>query len=154
MSGKIYYTWSDYSSDIDYITKILNEDKNVIPYFVSIYRGSIPMGVHLSNIYNTPLSIIKFQTRDGKKDNVPYWLINELPETLGENEYIIVLDDIYDTGATLNAVKTLLSESIDSSKVDYLTIHSNMNAVKETDLNPISLRATNGEWIVYPWEVV
>ena len=153
MSEKIYYTWSDYSSDIEYITKIINEGKTT-PYFVSIYRGSIPMGVHLSNIYNTPLSIIKFQTRDGKKDVVPYWLINELPETLGENEYVIVLDDIYDTGATLNAVKTLLSENIDSSKVDYLTIHSNMNAVKETDLNPISLRATNGEWIVYPWEVV
>lgn len=147
---KIYYSWTDYSDDIEFITRLFDE-KNIIPYFVSIYRGSLPIGVHLSNIYNTPLSIIKYQTRDGEKNDTPYWLINELPGTLSQNEYIIVLDDIYDTGATLNSVKTLF-DNTDNTKVKYLTLHSNMNAVKETELDIISIRQINGEWVVYPWE--
>ena len=149
--NKIYHSWDNYSDDIidicDYIDK-----KDIKPYFVSIYRGSIPMGVHLSNIYNTPLSIINYQTRSGKTDT-PHWLINLLPDTIDSDYTIIVLDDIYDTGATLNSVKTLLKDY----KVDvlYTTIYDNLSAEKVADvedLNIMSLRRSTGEWIVFPWE--
>ena len=148
---KIYHSWDNYSDDIidicDYIDK-----KDIKPYFVSIYRGSIPMGVHLSNIYGTPLSIINYQTRSGKTDT-PQWLINLLPETNAAPYTIIVLDDIYDTGATLKSVKTLLKDY----KVDvlYTTIYDNISAEKVSgaeDLNIVSLRRSKGEWIVFPWE--
>ena len=148
---KIYYTWDNYSDDIidicDYIDK-----KDIKPYFVSIYRGSIPMGVHLSNIYNTPLSIINYQTRSGKTDT-PHWLINLLPESNDDAYTIIVLDDIFDTGATLNSVKTLLKDY--KADVIYTTIYDNLSAEKvvdNEDLNIMSLRRSTGEWIVFPWE--
>ena len=148
---KIYHSWDNYSDDIIDICSYI-DGKNIKPYFVSIYRGSIPMGVHLSNIYNTPLSIINYQTRSGKTDT-PHWLINLLPETNDAQYTIIVLDDIYDTGATLKSVKTLLKDY----KVDvlYTTIYDNISAEKVSgaeDLNIVSLRRSKGEWIVFPWE--
>ena len=151
MSEKIYHSWDNYSDDIIDICSYI-DGKNIKPYFVSIYRGSIPMGVHLSNIYNTPLSIINYQTRSGKTDT-PHWLINLLPETNDVPYTIIVLDDIYDTGATLKSVKTLLKDY----KVDvlYTTIYDNISAEKvlgAEDLDIVSLRRSKGEWIVFPWE--
>ncbi len=52
------------SDCIDLITQNLEHGKQ--PHIVSLYRGSLPLGVQLSNQLQAPLSIIDYQTRDGK----------------------------------------------------------------------------------------
>ena len=57
--NKIYYEWTDYSADIKQV-KNLEFD-----HVVGIYRGSLPVAVHISNVFEVPMSIVGFQTRDG-----------------------------------------------------------------------------------------
>jgi len=58
MTNKLYYSWQDYEDDIHDVS-LLDFD-----HVVGIYRGSLPMAVHISNLYNVPMSIVGMQTRD------------------------------------------------------------------------------------------
>ena len=65
--NKIYYDWVDYTYDIKQVKDFKFD------HVVGIYRGSLPMAVHISNVFDVPLSIVGFQTRDGK-DKEPYMI--------------------------------------------------------------------------------
>ena len=95
------------------------------PHVVSIYRGSLPMGVHLSNALGCPMSIVKYQSRDGE-DNKAEWILNlihdeKLRPTARFFPHLIVVDDIYDTGYTMDRV------------IEFVKLY---------------------RWIVFPWERV
>ena len=76
-NNKHQYTWTDYEKDMKSI------DWLKFDHVVGIYRGSLPMAVHISNIRNVPMSIVGFQTRDGKDKN-PYWIHNATTKTFDE----------------------------------------------------------------------
>ena len=111
---KVHYDWSDYESDMNSI------DWLKFSHVVGIYRGSLPMATHISNVRDVPMSIIGFQTRDGS-DKKPYWIYNALDDkSFQEQQTILIVDDIYDTGNTINKVKELINKSspFNSSRFD------------------------------------
>ena len=95
---KTYYDWIDYAHDIKEV-KDLEFD-----HVVGIYRGGLPMAVHISNVFEVPMSIVGFQTRDGE-DEEPYMIhkSEDVPTQL------LVVDDIYDSGYTMKKVIESLS---------------------------------------------
>ena len=66
MTENYNYYYDQYYNDV--VTLKERYDKIPEPHIVSIYRGSLPLGVHLSNALNCPLSIVKYQSRDGEDD--------------------------------------------------------------------------------------
>ena len=71
-SPKLIYKYGQYNKDIHYIAENIE-----FSHVIGIYRGSLPIATHLSNIKNVKMSIIGFQTRDGK-DKSPAWIINKM----------------------------------------------------------------------------
>ena len=145
--NKEYYKYSDYLEDLNLIEPIMEN----IDHIVAIYRGSLPMGVHLSNLYDVPLSIIDYQSRDGESAK-PTWMKNRLAETNVPFKKVLVLDDIYDSGKTMYEIKTSLENGQNHSdmpqpKFHYLTIYG-----KENDNDVNYLREHTGEWIEFWWE--
>ena len=113
IDGKTYYTWSDYAKDMR-ATDWIKCD-----HVVAVYRGSLGMASHVSNIKDIPMSIVGFQTRDGD-DKKPYWIHNATEADKSwlddsDGKHILVVDDIYDTGRTMNKVQEFIK-----SKQDYL----------------------------------
>ena len=53
------YTFEEYESDIKSLKDMLRGIKNI--HLIAIYRGSIPIVVHLSNLLNCEMSIIKLE---------------------------------------------------------------------------------------------
>ena len=137
---KIYYDWIDYAHDIKEV-KDLEFD-----HVVGIYRGSLPMAVHISNVFEVPMSIVGFQTRDGK-DEEPYMIkADEAPTQ------ILVVDDIYDSGYTMNRVINFLSNysaRMHNSKIQGFCLFG-----KDNDLNVSCANIHDGSWIVFPWETL
>ena len=88
---KTYYEWSDYAKDMR-ATDWIKCD-----HVIGIYRGSLGMAAHVSNLRDVPMSIVGFQTRDGE-DKSPYWMHNALPEVSiskqDESMTILIVDDI------------------------------------------------------------
>ena len=61
------YTFEEYESDIKSLKDTLNSIENI--HLIAIYRGSIPIVVHLSNLLNCKMSIIKLETSNGASLN-------------------------------------------------------------------------------------
>ena len=141
LDGKVYYEWSDYSSDIQNIIRKIRKIEN--PYIVGIHRGSLGMASHISNVLDIKMGIINYQTRDGQSKE-PQWLLKEF----NEKHTVVVIDDIYDTGKTLHEI-----DKITPDNTEYFCIFDNIKATKEGDLKVNVSRISNGEWIVFPIEV-
>lgn len=61
------YTFEEYESDVKSLRNTLSEIKNI--HLVAVYRGSIPVVVHLSNLLNCEMSIIKLEMSNGDTTN-------------------------------------------------------------------------------------
>ena len=148
MNNNYNYYYDEYYYDV--ATLVQRYKKIANPHIVSIYRGSLPLGVHLSNILNCPLSIIKYQSRDGE-DSQAEWLLNltadeSVRPTPRFFPHLIVVDDIYDTGKTFRAVKDL-PEFQDNPDYTLVALFGNDN---EDDVH--YLHEQLYRWIVFPWE--
>lgn len=143
---KVRYSYNDYIEDLNQMQPIMEN----IEHIIAIYRGSLPMGVHLSNMYNIPISIIDYQSRDGETE-LPYLMKDALSKT--DSSKVLVLDDIYDSGLTMKVVKDYL-ESYDrwfniTPKFHYMTIYG-----KENPHGVNYLREHTGDWIEFWWEIL
>jgi len=147
--NKTYYSWEQYNKDMK-TTNWLKVDQ-----VIGIYRGSLTMASHISNIRDVPLSIVGFQHRS-KGDKTPYWIHNVMSDKSFDKEStILIVDDIYDTGHTMNSVIDFVKSSspMDSSRYDTppnvigycLFGHENSKDIIYTNEHDKS-------WIVFPWE--
>ena len=136
MDDKIYYDWIDYQHDMKEVIRL------EFDHVVGIYRGSLGMAVHISNVFNVPMSIVGFQTRDGK-DKQPYMIKSgEAPTKL------LIVDDIYDSGYTMKEVIKMLSH-YSANKIQGFCLFG-----KDNDLNVSCANIHDGSWIVFPWETL
>ena len=141
--GKIYYSWKDYNYDMNYLIKdIKNNVDN--PYIVGIFRGSLGMAAHISNVLDCNMGIIKYQTRDNG-DSVPEWILKNIPY----NSTVIIVDDIYDTGKTFEDISAIVPENS-----RYYALFENEKIQKNNNLNIFSVRHSGGKWIVFPIEYI
>ncbi len=144
--NKYNYYYDEYYKDISDIASRYKNLANI--HIVGVYRGSLPIATHLSNALDCPMSIIKFQSRDGQ-DKKAEWLLNLTnDETLHPKFFpkLIVIDDVYDTGATFRAIKEL-PEFQKNPDYSLIALFGNEN---NDDVNYIHEQLYR--WIVYPWE--
>ena len=143
---KTYYDWIDYGYDMKQVKDF------EFDHVVGIYRGSLPMAVHISNVFEVPMSIVGFQTRDGKDDE-PY-MIHKTGEA---PKQVLVVDDIYDSGYTMKKVIESLSHYRWISSI-YPTAAYSIQCFclfgKENKLNVSYANEHDGSWIVFPWETL
>ena len=145
MNNNYNYYYDEYYYDV--ATLAQRYKKITYPHIISIYRGSLPLGVHLSNILKCPLSIVKYQSRDGE-DSKAEWLLNLTNERKNPKffPHLIVVDDIYDTGKTFRAVKAL-PEFHNNPDYSLMALFGNDN-----DDGVHYLHEQLYRWIVFPWE--
>ena len=141
------YYYDEYYYDV--ATLAQRYKKITWPHIVSVYRGSLPLGVHLSNILKCPLSIVKYQSRDGR-DTEAEWVLNLTEERENPNffPHLIVVDDIYDTGDTFRAILKL-PEFDKNPDYSLMALFGNDN-----DDGVHYLHEQMYRWIVFPWERV
>jgi len=148
--NKVYYSWKDYNKDMKSM-EWLDFD-----HVVAIYRGSLGMGAHISNVKKVPLSIVGFQTRDGQ-DKKPYW-IHDATETEHLGPYhngakILIVDDIYDTGHTMNTVIEFVKMARKKPSA-YPLVFGYCLFGKVNAKEIVYSQEHDGSWIVFPWETL
>ena len=147
---KYNYYYDEYFNDM--ATLYDRYVNRVNPHVVGVYRGSLPIATHLSNVLECPMSIIKFQSYDGN-DKKAEWLLNLTEDKSLRDKpqffpYLIVIDDIYDTGNTFRAIKKLPEFQ---NNPDYSLTALFGNANKD---NVFYQHEQLYRWIVFPWERV
>ena len=149
-SMQVYKYDEHYTRDIGEIKERIHTlmQRGHSPHLIALYRGSLPMTTHLSNIIPCDMSIIDFQSYDVTDGVVkePKWILNKTREF----DTLIVLDDIFDSGRTIEKVRAFLKEERPDS---YVECHVLVGGKTAAAAEVFYYTEHTGDWVVFPWEM-
>jgi len=142
---KKFYSFNDFSKDLPILAKQI---KNYNPdALLVIARGGLTLGHFLAERLNTRevYSINAISYENDKK--LGYIKIFNLPN-LKNKKKIVLIDDISDSGETLEAVKELVTKTYPKIELKTATIFYKKN----TKVMPDFYVKEAKEWIVFFWD--
>lgn len=158
---KLYYTWSDVESQTQEILRQITLSKWQPDYVVGLTRGGLVPANLISQYLEVPMECLKVSLRDGVDPEHNLWMAEDAYE--GKN--LLIVDDINDSGATLNWIKKDWEDfhpskpnpwkKIWGDTVRVATLIDNESSKSKLDINYSAVTINKAEedlWIVFPWE--
>lgn len=169
----------------DYVNKIsfkMYKDGWRPDYIVGITRGGLVPAVYMSHAIDVPMHTLEVSLRDGGDTESNGWMAEDAfgyvsssagPRPGGEpttdpslRKNILILDDINDTGATLDWIiedwqdsnlpnATAWADGIWNGNVRFAVLFDNLASKfsRKIDYSAVEInKAEEDVWIVYPWE--
>ena len=161
MTPKTYLTWHDVEKHVNNLAVQLYRDNWKPDYIVGLHSGGNIPAVMLGKMLGVKTYSLDVRLRDGDDDG---------PESnawMAEDAYnfnqILIVDDINDTGATINWIKNDWPASCLPADPRWQDIWYNSvrvavlinNEASAADINYCAKainKVENDEWIVFPWE--
>jgi hypoxanthine phosphoribosyltransferase len=160
---KVYYTWQEVESQTQEILRQLHTDAWRPDYVVGLTRGGLMPANLISQYLECAMECLKVSLRDdASQPESNLWMA----EDAYEGKHILIVDDINDSGATLNWIQQdWMSSCFPNNQdrwtqvwgnnvrvavlVDNESSKSKLNvSYSAVDLN----KADEDVWIVFPWE--
>jgi len=149
MTKKAYYSWDDVEALTQDILRQIHVDEQSFSCVVGLTRGGLTPAVLISQYLDIPMHALKVSLRDhaGQED------LERMAGFLGINDTVkkkvLVIDDINDTGATINAIKDVWGEEY----VTYAVLINNEASEADADYVAKTInKLENDVWQVFPWE--
>jgi hypoxanthine phosphoribosyltransferase len=171
---KIYHTWHDVECQTQEILRqIVTRDSWRPDYVVGITRGGLVPANLISQYLDCPMHTLRFSLRDGAEQESNLWMAED---AFGHRDFdpmcgndgrknILIVDDINDSGATLNWIKKdwpsgcfpkdARWKQIWGSNVRVACLYDNESSASKLDVmySAISInKSADPAWIVFPWE--
>ena len=138
--GKKYITWKDFELSIELTKPFIKENTHL----VGILRGSMAQIQSLSNLYKLPYSLMKFSIYDGNDKYLTHLYDSETPN----NCSFLIVDDIADSGTTINKTINYLKDNYPESEIMVYTLVGNKEKFPYFNYT----FEHNNDWCVFPWE--
>ena len=158
---KIYYTNNTVVGQVHDIIRQMQHDNWRPDYVVGLTRGGLVPANMISQYMSIPMNTLKVSLRDnlnGTESNL--WMAEDAFN--GKN--ILIVDDINDSGATLNWIKQDWSSgclpndekwnTVWNNNVRFAVLVDNQNSgFHDIDYSSVEInKAEEDVWIVFPWE--
>jgi uncharacterized protein len=159
---KIYYTWQDVERQTQEILRQLQRDAWQPDYVVGLTRGGLVPANLISQYLEVRMETLKVSLRDDTQTpESNLWMAEDAFE--GSN--ILIVDDINDSGATLNYIKQDWQSGCfpkdqrwkeiwgNNVRVAVLVDNESSKSKLNVGYSAIDLnKAEEDSWIVFPWE--
>jgi xanthine phosphoribosyltransferase len=167
MSTKVYYKESTIRAWLHEIIRAMHRDGWRPDYIVGLTRGGLVPAVMLSHYLEVPMETLKVSLRDGGENGCEsnLWMAEEaFGHDMDEPKKILIVDDINDTGATLNWIREDWPSGCfpDNPKWDTVwgnnvrtavLINNEASEFKTVDYVGMSInKMEEPVWCVFPWE--
>jgi len=144
----IYYSWEESIQDLHELVRQMSVDRFRPKVVVGISRGGLPPAVMLSAYYDIPMIPLRASLR-----HFPHWE-QYLPGA--EDDDILIMDDICDSGATFRKIRDDIQEGMHRTDVTikFASFYSNADQDFNPDYYVRELNQnTEQAWIEFPWKV-
>ena len=136
------YSFDEYERDVKSLRKTLCDIKNI--HLIAVYRGSIPLVVHLSNVLNCEMSIIRLHESNGNTAQIEF-----VSNNIKDDHHLVVMEDIYDTGRTMQSIQRMLEVEYENHTISYYSLFGRKN-----DDGVVFLNEKKKKWITFHWEKI
>lgn len=146
--NKKLFSWPEYTRYVDELcTKICNAPLPANTVLLAIGRGGYIPGVVISHALDKPLLTVDVKAYAGTDCTGAH--INSWPSGLESAENILLIDDIYETGATMQRIATVLNDPD-------ITLYRAAIFDKHTDpsLPMLNFSVWNDQWIKDAWLIL
>lgn len=163
MSKKIYISWEETKGMCMEIARQMYVDNWYPDYIVGLTRGGLSPAVLLSQYLNTPMHTLRVSLRDSAiaPEHIP-WMV----EDAAHSKDILIVDDINDSGETLNWIvrdwtSTIVDDhhspvhqSVFGDTVRIATLVDNIGSSYDNiDYAAMEIDKREDDlWIIFPWE--
>jgi hypoxanthine phosphoribosyltransferase len=170
---KVYVSWTDVQRQTQEIMRQMHLDGWRPDYVVGITRGGLTPANLISQYLECPMETLKVSLRDGSTCESNLWMAEDAfghevydPMTSGDGrKNILLVDDINDSGATINWIRQDWQNScfpnnarwaeIWGNNVRIATLYDNETSAAEIYVNYTAEtvnKVADPQWIVFPWE--
>jgi xanthine phosphoribosyltransferase len=173
---KIYYTWQDVENQTQEILRKIQLDSWRPDYIVGLTRGGLVPANLISQYLEVPMETLKVSLRDDNSSpESNLWMAEDAfgyrPSTDPNIDYeiatknILIVDDINDSGATLNWIKQDWPSGCfpnderwnevwgNNVRVAVLVDNESSESKLKISYSAVDLnKAEEDSWIVFPWE--
>lgn len=165
---KIYLSWQDVENQTQTIIRSIHQSQWMPDYIVGITRGGLVPANLISQYLNVPMHTLKVALRDNPDCESNCWMPEDATGYGIESpKNILIVDDINDSGATLNWIKQDWQTSVAgttsndnwnkvwNNNVRIATLYDNesSNSMLNIDYTAVNInKAAEDVWIVFPWE--
>ncbi len=176
---KIHYTDKQIDGFVMELVRQMLADAWKPDYIIGLTRGGLVPALKISHYLGIRMETLTVSLRDGGETESNCWMAEDaygyinastIPRPKGEatsdpalRKKILIVDDINDTGATLQWIKDDWSSSafrhdpewnnIWNQNVRFATLVDNEASPVEVNYSAVSInKAEDDVWIVFPWE--
>ena len=163
---KIYESWSDVQRQVQELVRQMWRDDWRPDYVVGITRGGLTPANLISQYLDCPMKTLQIRLRDGEPDDCEsnLWMPDDaVGSTETAQQRILIVDDINDSGATINWLRQDWQSSCPHSdwsqiwnhNVRFAMLYDNAASASSLRVDYIAEhidKARDPSWVVFPWE--
>ena len=164
--NKIYYTWRDIEHHTQEILRQICSDSWRPDYVVGLTRGGLVPANLISQYLGCRMETLKVSLRDDTECESNLWMAEDaFGHEMEQPKRILIVDDINDTGATLNYIREDWPSGcfpdnprwteVWGSNVRVAVLVDNESSKSEIPVSYSAVdinKAEQDSWIVFPWE--
>jgi uncharacterized protein len=164
--NKIYYTWQDVEHHTQEILRQIHLDAWRPDYVVGLTRGGLVPANLISQYLGCRMETLKVSLRDDTECESNLWMAEDaFGHKMEQPKNILIVDDINDTGATLNYIREDWPSGcfpdnprwteVWGSNVRVAVLVDNESSKLEIPVSYSAVdinKAEQDSWIVFPWE--